>query len=75
MVSLTLAIPREIKKEMEKHPEINWSEVARQAIVKKIILLKKMDFLLRKSKLTEKEALELGRGINKALSKRYKGMV
>ena len=72
MVSLTLAIPKEIRKEMDKHPEINWSEVARQAILRKILLLRKMDSLLRKSKLTDKEALELGREVNKALSKRYK---
>ena len=27
MTNITLSIPEELKKEMEKFPEINWSEV------------------------------------------------
>ena len=29
MANITLSIPQELKEEMEKFPEINWSEVAR----------------------------------------------
>jgi hypothetical protein len=75
MVSVTLAVPHELKEEMDQHPEMNWSEVARQAIREKVLLLKKMDSLLAKSKLTEKDALELGKSVNKALAKRYREMV
>ncbi|WP_337288202.1 hypothetical protein [Candidatus Methylomirabilis sp.] len=32
MANLTLAIPADLKAEMKKCAEINWSEVARQAI-------------------------------------------
>lgn len=71
MVSMTLAVPEELKKEMDKHPELNWSEVARQAIKERILLLKKMDELLKNSKLTEEDALKLGREVKKALAKRY----
>ena len=71
MVSLTLAIPQEIKSEMDEHPEINWSEVARQAIQEKIRLLKKLDVLLSESKLTEEDAINLGRKVNKAVAKKY----
>lgn len=71
MVSMTLAIPMEMKSEMEGHPEINWSEVARRAIHDKLVLLDRMDKLLANSKLTEQDALELGRKVNKALAKRY----
>ena len=71
MVSLTLAIPQEIKSEMDEHPEINWSEVARQAIQEKIRLLKKLDLLLSESKLTEEDAINLGRKVNKAVAKKY----
>ncbi|MEK6939260.1 MAG: hypothetical protein AABX31_00885 [Nanoarchaeota archaeon] len=70
MVSITLAVPAELKTEMDKHPELNWSEVARQAIKEKLMLLAKMDKLLSKSKLTEEDALELGRKVNKAVAKR-----
>lgn len=74
MVSITLSVPQELKTEMDHHPELNWSEIARQAIREKIILLKKMDVLLSASKLTEKDALELGRKINISLAKRYKNL-
>ena len=36
MANLTLAIPADLKAEMKKFAEINWSEVARQAIVESI---------------------------------------
>lgn len=35
MVSLTLAIPNEMKLEMERFPEMNWSGFVRQCIEKK----------------------------------------
>ncbi len=69
MVSITLAVPAELKTEMDRHPELNWSEVARQAIKEKIMLLARMDRLLSKSRFTEKDALELGRKVNKAVAK------
>lgn len=71
MVSITLSVPEELKTDMDKHPEMNWSEIARQAIRDKLIILKKMDLVLSKSKLTEKDALDIGKKINKALAKRF----
>lgn len=75
MVSITLSVPEELKKEMDYYRELNWSEVARQAIKEKIVLLKKMDALLAKSKLTEEDAVRLGRKVNKALTKKYDEMI
>ena len=74
MVSITLAVPADIKKEMDMHPEMNWSEVARQAIRDKLAILNKMDELLSKSRMTAKDALALGAKVNKAVSKRFLGM-
>ena len=71
MVSVTLAVPKEMKNEMDHYAVINWSAVARQAIREKLLLLERMDKLLANSKLTEKDALELGRKVNKAVAKRY----
>ena len=70
MVSITLSVPEELKVEMDKHPEMNWSEISRQAIREKLAILKKMDFLLSKSRITEIDALKLGRMVNKAVSKK-----
>ena len=71
MVSITLSVPEELKKEMDLHPEMNWSEIARQSIREKITILKKMDMLLAKSKLTEKDALGMGKKVNKAVAKKF----
>lgn len=70
MVSLTLAIPEDIKKEMNKFPEINWSVIAREAIKKRIILLKKIREFSKESELSEEDAIRIGRKVNEGLSKR-----
>jgi predicted nucleic acid-binding protein len=72
MVSMTLAIPIELKKEMELYPEINWSVVARTAIQRKIKILQEMDKLLSKSELTEEDTIRIGRQINKKVAKKYR---
>jgi len=74
MVSMTLAIPIELKKEMELYPEINWSVVARTAIQRKIKILREMDKILAKSELTEEDALELGRKVSKKVAKRFESV-
>lgn len=71
MVSITLSVPEELKKEMDKFQDINWSAVAREAIKNKVILLKKFKEFTKDSSLTEKDTLELGRKVNKSLSKHY----
>ena len=40
MAHITFSIPNPVYKEMKKHPEIKWSEVARQAIVQRTSFLK-----------------------------------
>ena len=70
MVSLTLSVSPELKKEMDEFPEINWSEISRQAIKRKIDLLKKMDEMLANSEMTEEDTIELGRKVNKAIARR-----
>lgn len=72
MTSLTLSVSKNLKKMMDEHPDINWSEVARQAIIQKLSLLEKMDLLLKNSKLTEQDAIEIGRKVNRGIAKRLK---
>ena len=57
MVNITLAVPRELKEIMDKHPEMNWSEIARQAFREKASQIELLDAIAAKSKLTEKDAL------------------
>ena len=70
MPTITLAVPGDLKKDMDKSKEINWSAVARAAIQTKISQLKILKSISAKSKLTEKDALELGRKINKSMHER-----
>ncbi|MFA6531185.1 MAG: hypothetical protein WCT31_05625 [Candidatus Micrarchaeia archaeon] len=72
MVSITLAVPNELKNEMDEFPEMNWSAIAREAIKQKITLLKKFREFTRESTMTEEEALRLGKIVNKSLAKKYK---
>ena len=72
MTTMTLAVPSELKHKMETFPEMNWSEVARQAFMQRI---KDLEFLRRfksDSTMTEEDALRLGRELNKNLARRYK---
>ena len=72
MTNMTLAVPEELHQIMRKHQEIKWSEVARRALWEQAKKLEIMNKILSKSKLTEKDALELGRKINKEIAKRHK---
>jgi len=67
MPTITLSVPEDLKREMDESREMNWSEVARAAIKNKVAQLKILKNISSKSKLTEKDALELGRKINKSL--------
>ncbi len=72
MTTMTLAIPNQLKQKMKLFPEINWSEVARQAFKQNI---EDMEFLRKfkeKSKLTEKDAMRLGKEVSAELSKKLR---
>lgn len=74
MTTMTLAVPEELKQKMDTFPEMNWSEVARQAFMQK---LEDMDFLRKfkeKSKLTEADALRMGAEVSRAVSDRLRKM-
>jgi hypothetical protein len=71
MVNVTFAVPTDLKREMDGFPIINWSEVARQAFREKLGELELLKKITSKSKLTEKDALELGRKINASITKKH----
>jgi len=72
MTNLTLSIPDDLYEEMKKHPEIRWSEVARQAVRRKLEDLRRLDEILAPSRLTEDDVAELGRQVKKAVWKRHR---
>ncbi|MFH1053965.1 MAG: hypothetical protein V1740_06120 [Candidatus Woesearchaeota archaeon] len=71
MAILSVSVSNELKQEMEKLDDINWSAVARKAFeerVKQILIVEK---IISKSKLTEKDAKLIADKIDKAVSKRF----
>ncbi|MFT4250431.1 MAG: hypothetical protein ACMXYD_03655 [Candidatus Woesearchaeota archaeon] len=70
MTSLTLAIPNDLRERMKEHPEINWSEVARQAIKKRLEDLDFIQEFIEESDMTLQEAVTLGRELRRKVGKR-----
>jgi len=66
MPTIKVNVDDDLKQRMENHPEINWSEVTRQAIEEKIETLKVMDELTSESKLTENDVQEIANRINES---------
>lgn len=67
---MTLALPDKMHKELNQHPEIKWSEIARQAFDKKLKELHWIDILLNESELTEEDAEKIGHKIKSNIRKR-----
>ncbi|ACM58827.1 conserved hypothetical protein (plasmid) [Halorubrum lacusprofundi ATCC 49239] len=64
MPTITVNVDDELKERMENHPEINWSEVTRQAISEKIKKLELMDELTVDSELGDEDVDEIAAKIN-----------
>lgn len=70
MTTMTLAVPEELKKRMNAFPEMNWSEVARQAFFQRLEDLEFLRKFKEKSAFTKIDALRLGKEVSRAVSKR-----
>lgn len=42
IVRRTFSIPKDLKEKLDKFPEVNWSEVAKQVILRKLKKLKEL---------------------------------
>ena len=71
MPSLTLSIPEDLREKMRQFPEINWSEVARQAITERAKILDKMNQLLARAHLDEKEVSAVAGEVKKRVWKKH----
>ena len=76
MPTVTVSVDENLKHRMEDHPEINWSEVARQSFQQKLSELGKLDLmdeLLEDSQLTEDDVDELAALVNDGALERLRG--
>jgi hypothetical protein len=71
MVEIVVKIPKELEKEFKKIDPLLLELAVQRLIKEKLEEFVEVEKILSKSKLTGKDALELGRKVNKALAKRY----
>lgn len=74
MVELKIEISDDLKRKMSGL-SINWDSIIEAIIREKVSEWARFRSIVSKSKLTEKDALELGREVNKGLAKRYKKLI
>ena len=70
MTNMTLSIPDELAIKMKAFPEIRWSEIARQAIEKRVHDFEIMNRIASKSKLTQKDVEEISKSIKTSSARR-----
>ncbi|MDP2717982.1 MAG: hypothetical protein Q8P02_04530 [Candidatus Micrarchaeota archaeon] len=71
MVSLTLSIPEELKRRMQGHPEIRWSNVVRSIIQRNLDDLEEADRLASKSRLTLNDVRTMAEKVDAAMAKQW----
>ncbi|HKZ63079.1 MAG TPA: hypothetical protein VJ400_01415 [Thermoplasmata archaeon] len=72
MANLTLRVPDSLYEELRRHPEIRWSEVARQALVRKLEDLRRLDELLAGSTLGRRDVEAVSGRVKKAVWTRHR---
>ena len=74
MGTLSVSVPDDLREQMVKLDEINWSAVARKAFEEKVKEVEFLRNIAKKSKLTGKDADEIAAKINKSMAKKFKVM-
>lgn len=75
MDNVVLHIPSDLKRQMQKF-EMDWEDIALNAIAEKVRQISLLEAITEKSKLTENDAVEIGRKIKKAMwEKHYSKLV
>jgi len=72
MVNVTFAVPEELHEIMRRHPEIKWSEIARKAMWEYAQKLELMERITSKSRLSERDVLELDKKVKAEVAKKYR---
>ncbi len=75
MANITLYIPDDLKRKMDEHKEMRWSMAIRTIIEQKLGELEEFERLVKKSRLTEKEAMTIADKINEAAGKHAEALL
>lgn len=72
MPNMTIRVPDDLKSSLDEHPEINWSEVARQSMQEYLYRLEVAEEIASQSELTEEEATELSEKVKQDIAEHYR---
>ncbi len=76
MSEVTVKLPHDLGILMRRHASIDWSGIAAEAIRKTAVELELLDAIASESKLTEEDAIVLGKKVKKSMwEKVYKNLV
>ena len=74
MVELKIELSEDLKRKMAELP-VDWSVIIAAFIRDKVFEWVRLRAIVDKSKLTEADALEIGRKVNAGLAKKYKELM
>ena len=75
MASVTLTVSDKVKTELKRFSWVNWSEIAKEEMKKQEKLREEFEIFKKtvsKSKLSEEDAVALGRKVKESMHKRFK---
>jgi len=72
MANITLTVPEDLKSEIQKHKEVNWSAVMRNAMTEHLRKIHIAEAIASKSKLTSKDISELDKLVKKGIAKMHR---
>ncbi|QGA80194.1 hypothetical protein [Candidatus Nanohalobium constans] len=71
MSKVSVRVPDDLKKSMEEHRQINWSEIAREAFREEIKKLELADSIASGSELTEDDVQEIGEKVKQGIAEKH----
>ncbi len=71
MAELRIEIPEDLKKKMEKF-RIDWPQAIIRMIEREIQNLTKLEEIVSKSQMTEKDAFELGEKVSRSIAEKFR---
>lgn len=71
MPKVSIRVSGDLKEEMERHGEVNWSEVARKAFSEHVRKIELADALASASELTEEDVEEISRRVKSGMAEKH----
>ena len=71
MTNITLAISDDLKRQLQRYREVNWSAVIRRLLEEHLRKIEIAEAIASKSKLTQKDADEIAKLIKKDMAKHH----